>query len=262
MLAVQQSSAQASISLQAAIDTAFKNNLSIRNERLNADYLKAITNTAWTIPQTNIAFEYGQINSYYKDNRIVVSQSIKFPTVYARQKEVYTEEWKAGLLKVDVRQRELKTRISQVYYELIYLHEKQNLLRHSDSIYTGFLDKAQQRSRVGESNVLEKTTAETQRGQIAQQLKQLQQDSAIVQLQFKILLNSTTDFVPQQDSLKMSAKVLVDTSLLTQHPILKQLEQQQQATVAKVKFEKSKLLPDLIAGYNNMSMKGTGADDD
>ncbi len=43
--------------------------------------------------------------------------------------------------------------------------------------------------------------------------------------------------------------------------ILKKLEQQKSIELAKLKAEKSKLLPTFSIGYNNSSMFGTGADD-
>ena len=252
--------AQTPITLQAAIDTALKNNLSLRSENLNAEYLQKITGTAWTIPQTNVSFGYGQINSNYADNQVIVSQNIKFPTVYTRQKELFEEEWKSGMLNVSVREAELKKRVTHVYYELVFLQQKQKLLQHSDSIYAAFVEKAELRFEKGESNILEKTTAETQRGQITQQLKQLQQDIAIAQLQLKVLLNTATDFIPSQENVKMQLVSLPDTSFLYNYAYIKFLQQQRQVSEARLKLEKSKLSPDLFASYNNMTMRGNGAD--
>src|SRR6266542_4025779 len=248
------------ITVQAAIDTALKNNLLLRNEKLNAEYLQKITGTAWNIPQTNVSFNYGQINSYYRDNQFSISQTIKFPTVYARQRSFYEEEWRSGIFNVSVKETELKKRVTQIYYELIYLQQKQKLLQHSDSIYANFLEKAELRFEKGETNILEKTTAETQRGQVSQQLKQLQQDFAITQLQLRSLLNTTTDFIPQQENSKLQLNALPDTSYLNNYAYIKFLQQQHQVSEARLKLEKSKMLPDLFAAYNNMTMRGNGAD--
>ena len=253
--------AQMPIELQAAIDTALKNNLSLRNEKLNAEYLKALQKTAWNIPQTGVSAEYGQFNSIYNDNRFVISQAIKFPTVYTRQKQLYTEEWKAGVLGADIRERDIKTEVTNTFYELIYLQKKKQLLQHSDTIYADFLEKASLRFKTGETNILEKTTAETQRGQIARQLNELQQDLKVTQLHLQLLLNSTTEFFPKQDSFKLQLKAIPDTSLLIQHPYIQQLAQQQEINSARLKLERSKLAPDLIAAYNNTTIKGIGADD-
>lgn len=253
--------AQTPISLQAAIDTAFKNNLSFKNEKLNAEYYKKLRGSGVDIPQTTVTGDYGQINSFYKDTKFGVSQGIKFPTVYEKQKSVLNEEWKSSILNVAVKQNDLKKNVSKVFYELIYLQEKQKLLQHIDSVYVLFLKNAELRFSKGESNVLEKTTAEAQRGQVNQQLKQLEQDYSIVQLQLKLLLNSNNDFVPTEKSKKMEVVSLADTSIINQHPLITQLKQQEQIGVSKFKLERSRLLPDLFISYSNMSIRGFGADE-
>jgi heavy metal efflux system protein len=252
--------AQQGITLQAALDTAIKNNLSLRSDRLSADYLQKIKGTAYSIPQTNATFDYGQINSAYSDNKFGLAQSMKFPTVYARQKTVYDEEWKNGRLNVAIKENELKKQVSGAYYEMLYLQQKKKLLEHTDSLFESFLKTAELRLKVGETNILEKTTAETQRGQITIQLQELKEDFNIQQSKFKWLLNTTVDFVPSENNYRMGIVSVADTSALQQHPYIKQLQQQEQITLAKVQLEKSKLLPDLLLGYNTMTIKGTGAD--
>jgi cobalt-zinc-cadmium resistance protein CzcA len=256
----QQSSAQTKISLSAALDTAVKNNLLIRSEKLNAEYLEKTKGIAWDIPKTDIAFEYGQLNSIYTDNRFSVSQSIKFPTVYSNQKSVLNQEWKSGLLNLKLKEKQLKTEVEKVFYELLYMQQKQKLLLHTDSIFSEFLKNATLRFTKGEANILEKTTAETQRGQINQQLLQLQQDYEVVKLKFRFLLNSVTDFIPGESELKINTPVIADTSVIENTYELQLLKQQEQTGLSKLRLEKSKLLPDIFASYNNGTIKGYGSD--
>lgn len=260
-LCVNNAIAQTPISLQAAVDTALKNNLSLRNEKLNADYLQKIKGTAWDIPQTNVMGDYGQINSSYNDNKFTISQSIKFPTVYAQRHSLFDEEWKSGMLNIAVKENELKKQVTQVYYDLLYLQQKQKLLQHIDSIFATFLQNAELRFSKGESNILEKITAETQRGQVSQQLTQLRQDYSILQLQFKLLLNTTTDFIPAENNFKLTFSVFTDTAIIERHPYIKHLQQDNLISSEKISLERSKLLPDLFISYNTMSIQGFGADE-
>src|SRR5215213_1960239 len=192
---------QHGITLQAAVDTALKNNLEITGQRLNASYLRKLTESGTIIPKTNAAVEYGNINSAYSDTRFGVNQTINFPQVYKAQKSLLNEEYKAGVINVDVKSREIKRRVTEIFYELLYLDEKRNILLQSDSLYAEFLRKATLRFQKGETNILEKTTAETQRGQIALQLQQLEQDRSVLKVQLKFLLQSDTDFVPYANDL-------------------------------------------------------------
>lgn len=252
--------AQTFINLNAAIDTAFKNNLNIKNEKLRSDYQKKLIKTSASIPQAAVFGEYGQINSIYSDNRIGITQSFNFPTVYANQKNLLNEEWKTSVLSISLKEADTKKIVRQVFYTYLYLKAKEQLLLKNDSIYASFLEKANLRFSKGESNVLEKTTAETQRGNITIQLKQLQQDLDLTLLQFRLVLNTSTLFIPAEKDPKLQLNLSIDSTLIAQHPSLKIIEQQKKISLINQKLERSRLLPDLNLGYYNMTMKGSGAD--
>jgi cobalt-zinc-cadmium resistance protein CzcA len=256
----QLSFAQTPITLQTAIDTALKNNLTVKNEKLNAAYQKMLKAAAVDIPQTNLTSEYGQFNSFYKDTKFGISQGISFPAVYAKQKLLQDEYYKSSLLNVALKEAELKKQVSEIFYLLIYLQQKQKILLQNDSVYASFLEKANLRFSKGESNVLEKTTAETQRGQIAIQLTQLKSSIEIFQLQFQLLLNTTTIFIPSSENLKLIFAASLDSSLVSNHPKINILQQQKNISLANRQLEKFKLLPNLNLGYSNQSIQGTGND--
>ncbi|HSC53286.1 MAG TPA: CusA/CzcA family heavy metal efflux RND transporter [Phnomibacter sp.] len=260
LLPLSNTNAQTTISLQAAIDTALKNNLSVKNERLRANYQQKLIDAGKIIHPTNVLTDFGQINSNYLDFKIGVAQTISFPKVYSSQKNLLTEEWKSSVLTVGMREALLKKQVTESYFTLVYLQEKKKLLQKNDSLFAEFLSKASLRFSKGESNILEKTTAENQRGQIALQLSQLQQDMDLAQLQFQLLLNSPIAFVPIEKSPALNIEQQVDTSVLAVHPAMQYYKQQQQIAAAVTQVERSKLQPDLTVGYNIMSMKGMGAD--
>ncbi|MGZ3862141.1 MAG: CusA/CzcA family heavy metal efflux RND transporter [Bacteroidia bacterium] len=257
---VSLTNAQNTIGIQAAIDTALKNNMSVKNERLKAQYQQKLIKSAASVPQTNVIGEYGQINSSYADNRFGVAQSFNFPSVYANQKSLFNEEWKTAVLNTALKESDLRKMVREVFYVFLYLKEKEKLLLRNDSVYEAFLKKAELRFSSGESNVLEKATVETQRGNIAMQLKRLVQDLSITQMQFNLLLNSGQAFIPYEASPKLAPALIADSSLINQHPSLKIMEEQKRIAYLNRKLEKSKLLPDLQVGYYNMTMKGYGAD--
>jgi len=255
----QNANAQLPINLQSAIDTALKNNLIVKNEKLNAEYQNKLK-AGLDIPQTNLTGEYGQINSFYNDTKFGISQSISFPTVYAKQKSLQNETYKSSVLNIAVKEAELKKQVSEVFYLLIYFEQKKKILLQNDSVYASFLEKATLRFDKGETNVLEKTTAETQRGQIAIQLSQLNNDIEIMQLQFQLLLNTTTAFLPSNEKPKLVFNTMIDTATVNNHPRLKVLQQQKQISLVNTQLQKSKLFPELHIGYYNQSIQGTGND--
>ncbi len=260
MFTFNNANAQLPINLQSAIDTALKNNLTVKNEVLNAEFQKKLKSSAFDIPQTNFTGEYGQINSFYNDTKFGVSQSISFPSVYGKQKSLLNETYKNGLLNLAAKEAEVKRQVCEVFYLLIYFSEKEKVLLNSDSVFASFLEKANLRFIKGETNVLEKATAETQRGQIAIQLNQLRSDMEIMQLQFQLLLNTQTAYTPSTENPKIIYTGIIDTLGISNHPQLMVLQQQIQISLANTRLQKSKLFPDLSFGYNNQSIRGTGAD--
>lgn len=252
------------ISLEAAIDTALHNNLSIKSEKLIAEYKQKWQKTATDIQPTNISLEYGQFNSIYHDNRVGISQTIQFPTVYARQKDVFSQEWKASLLNVSLKENELKKQVRLTFLEMISLREKKQLLQNSDSILQLLEQKQKLRFDKGETDLIEKTSTEIQRGQIALQLSQLENDFGALQWQLKWLLNSNLNFIPDNKTVFFPSQLAItwaDTSSLMQNYSLQNRRQQLQINHAQYRLEKAKLSPNLTLGYSNTSIKGIGSDD-
>ena len=252
--------AQQKISLDDAVKMALLNNRQLKNEQLKSDYSKALIKTSANIPKTNTIAEYGQINSAYNDSKFGISQTIAFPTVYKKQKQLLTEEYNAALLGVSLKEYEIKKAVTQSFYHFIYLQEKQKLLQQSDSLYSNFYQKASLRLQKGESNILEKTTAETQKANISIQLIQVQQAIELTILEMQFLLNTTEKIEPDLAVFKMPNVMIADSTSISDHPLLKIIEQQKIMAVSQTAVERSRLLPDLSLDYFNNSFTGTGAD--
>ncbi len=252
--------AQSIITLKEATDIALENNLSLKSEKLKSEYSKAMVNSGVMIPATNISAEFGQINSVYTDVRAGISQTVDFPKVYTANKNLLTEQYKGSVLNTGVKEAQLRKLVAISYYNLLYLLQKKTLLKHNDDIFAEFKAKADERFKVGESNILEKTTAENQRGQILIQLNQLEKDLKIAQLQFQLLLNTEIEYQPDEKDRTLIEENMLNNASIENHPFLQYIKQRKEISAAETEVEKSKLLPALTIGYNIMGMKGNGAD--
>lgn len=252
--------AQVPLSLQAAIDTALKNNAGIKNQQLNTELQKQLMSTATALPQTGLIAEYGQINSVYADNRFGITQSFSFPAVYAAQKNVLREEWKSALLKKELNELELKKSVSRLYYSLISMKAREELLMKADSLYKEFYIKSDARYKKGETDVLELSAAKSQQAAIHMQLLYLQMDIKQYLYDFNLLLNAKNVYTVENAAVKMEWNGNFSQSAGINHPSLLFLEQQKNRFVAEQRLEKRKLLPELNLGYYNMTMRGNGAD--
>ena len=250
-----------SISLDAAIDSAMKNNLSLRNQNLLSEFKKKLIASGINIPLTALSGEIGQINSVYTDTKIGLSQSFNFPTVYGNQKAVLKSEWLTAGITYSISKAEMKKRVTDVFYEILLSREKEKILKGGDSLYQEFIKKAELRFTKGESNILEKTSAQIQQGQVQLQLKQVQNDLELSKLKMQLLLNSKQNYEPVSLQLKADMGDLLGVKGSENALWIKLFEQELQTSRLHVQLEKSRFLPDLNIGYINQSIRGIGADD-
>jgi cobalt-zinc-cadmium resistance protein CzcA len=250
--------AQKKITINEAYDIAEKNNLSVKNKELLQEYQKSLVNTAFDPGNTSLTTEMGQINSSYFDTKISLVQSFSFPTVYKRQKQLLNASWYLAAQSVNVSKLETKRFVAEVFYFILIMKEKEKMLMQADSIFTEFVRKANIRFEKGESNVLEKTTAESQKGDIQMQLMSLKADLSVAQLQFQLLLNTTEKLEPLSEDYRIIPKLNLNS--FNSHPNLIYMQKQVDLANGTVKFEKAKFLPDITAGYFNQSIQGVGAD--
>jgi cobalt-zinc-cadmium resistance protein CzcA len=246
------------ISLNAAIDTALKNNTGLKNEQLNAEYAQKLKAAAWDIPATEISGEYGQINSALTDTKFGIAQTISFPTVYSKQKVLQNANYESSLLAITLQEAELKKAIRTTYFEIISLWQKQDLLLETDSMYQQFLEKVTLQFDAGENTLLEKITAENMLGQIRLQLSEIATELEIAIIRFQYLLNSNNTLLPE----KSENKLLVEENSgnINASPELLLLQQEIQTATVNTALQKVKLLPTLTLGYSNQSIQGNGAD--
>ncbi|MBB1285810.1 CusA/CzcA family heavy metal efflux RND transporter [Flavisolibacter sp. BT320] len=256
LLAAANGKAQAPITLQAALDTALSRNYSLQAAQLRTLAAQKAEGTAVDLPATNGTFEYGNFNSAYADTRLGISQSFSFPVVYRRQRQLLQAQTNALKLDEAAIRWQLRKEVTALYYQVLLLRERRSLLLRSDSLFQSFLERQDRRFAVGDINVLEKTTAETQRMQIAAQLQWLEADLETAQTQFSILVNTGTVLTPVGDSAKAILTVLPDVSLLVNHPSLRALKQEQEVAGRNIAVQKSGLLPQVSIGYFNQSLRG------
>ena len=253
--------AQTQISLESAYEKAFQNNLNLKNGQLRIDYQDKIKKSYAVVDPLNISGEFGQISSVYNDTKFSINQTFRLPGFYQSHKQVLLEEWKNSMLNLNVQKWQLKREIALVYNELNYQNEKEKLLLRTDSIYTNYYQRAELRLKKGESNILEKTTAENYRSQAEIQLENLKKDRQVSLYQFNYLLNDKTLYSNENSDFYQLSLPNQDLNYAGNPVVLKQLEQQKNIELAKLKVEKSKLLPTFNIAYNNSSMYGNGADD-
>jgi len=245
------------INLHEAIQMALDSNLNVRSSAYSVEVQKALKGASWDLGKTNIDMQYGQFNSYTKDNSFTLSQSFAFPSVYINQNKLVNANVKSSEWQMKTSQLETATQVKQVYWQLAYLYSKQKLLAYQDSLFSGFSRATELRAKIGETNKLEMITARSQSMEIKNQLQQLVADKAILNRQLQTLMNVKMALHPADTVLqRIDFAPIADSSALSANPSVGYINQQVQVSHLEKQLEISRALPDFSIGYFSQTMKG------
>ena len=248
--------AQSALTLNQAVDTMFAHNPQMEIARLRILEARKMEKTALALPGTDLSFEYGGVNSYYTDTKLGLSQGFAFPFVYKTQRRLQESlTTHAQLSESDIKTA-LRKELSFLYYTVLLLEQKKELLMQADTLYASFLKRQEERFKAGDINILEKTAAETQRMQIGNQLQILATSIQLTLTQFNTLLNAGATYRPAAVGARASLVTIPDTSAISNRPAIRMSLQQQEIADREVAVQKSKLLPQFTIGYINQSFRG------
>jgi len=254
---LSQAQKQKTINLHEAIQMALDSNLNVRSSAYSVEVQKALKGASWDLGKTNVDMQYGQFNSYTKDNSFTLSQSFAFPSVYINQHKLANANVKSSEWQMKTSQLETATMVKQVYWQLAYLYSKQKLLAYQDSLFSGFSRAAELRAKIGETNKLEMITARSQSMEIKNQLQQLVADKAILNRQLQTLLNVRMALHPADTVLRhIDFTPIADSSAISANPSVSYINQQVQVSHLEKQLEVSRALPDFSIGYFSQTMKG------
>ncbi len=242
-----------SISLNEALEMSNKNNLAVRSSELMAEYYAKRKDTYLNLPQTGLSAEAGHINGQQFDTKFGLTQAMEFPTVYGKQKKLLEQEWNTAILNQSLEKAALHKTIAQVFYRILVLRAKQKILEVADVQYTEFLNKSKLKFEMGDANILEKTSAEIQRENIAIQLKQLVNEIEIAKIQLQLFLNSNISYEPIAANIIFDMTNDIIVANQNNHPIIRLAAQEIEQSKAVTELEKSKLMPGFSLGYFNQS---------
>jgi len=245
------------IDIKQAIQIALDSNLAVQSSVYSVAVQNALKGATWDIPKTAIDGEYGQINSYTKDNSFTVSQSFAFPTVYISQNNLAKANVTSSEWQLKASQLEIATQVKQVYWQLAYLHSKLKSLVYQDSLYSGFLRAAELRAETGETNRLEMITARSQSLEVKNQLQQVIADLSIYNQKLQTLLNVETTLIPIDTVLhRIDYYPVADSLVVRENPSISFMKQQVEVSRLEKNVEKNRMMPDLNIGYFTQTIQG------
>ncbi|MBK8920695.1 MAG: CusA/CzcA family heavy metal efflux RND transporter [Saprospirales bacterium] len=254
--------AQTALTLDEAVARAKSDNLQIKAGTYQIQLQQTLRGAAYDLPKTNFSAQLGQYNSNRFDQGFGIIQEIPNPRNRRAGLAYADANTRAAELSLTVSTNDLANEVHSAWYELAYLSEKRRLLQSQDTLLAGFVKAADARVRTGETNSLEKATAEAQLGEVRNQLAQVISDIQIAQVQLQTLLNAAQPVGIPADT-RLGKRTLPDFATgVTDNPSLAWFRQQVALSQASTGVEKARLAPDFSIGYLNQSLNSVEPDAD
>lgn len=247
---------QQKLSIDELLKKAGDNNLGLQSSKKQVAYWQQLQTAVFDPPKTQIGGEYGNINSMKTDTRFFITQGFGLPVVYNTRRQLYNAHEQLQQKFTDWKKTEIEREVRLTFYGLVDILERQKLLNELDTVYSRFAQAAALRLNTGESNILEKTTADAQWQQLQLQMQYIASDISIFQERLQVLLNTQEIILPQYSSPKMTLPALPDTNAVSLHPQVAFTAMEEKVASAGTAVEKAKLSPDFSVGYNNQSLTG------
>ena len=246
----------ARFTLQQMMETGKIRHLSLKAQQKQVDFWEQMKRSAFDPGRTQLDMEYGNVNSAQTDTRFGITQGFSLPVVYRRQAKWFEANRVAESSQVLLKEKDLKRDIGFGYASLVDMMERRKLLMDLDTIFSGFYSRAAIRLEAGETNLLEKTSAEAQLQQLRLQLVQLEADMVTTQQLMRFLLDTGAYVLPVYSSPQLAFNAFPDSSQLIAHPSLVWHRNLIEIAQRNADLEKNQLLPSFYLGYANQSFKG------
>ena len=237
------------LSLEEAIEIALQNNAGLKASSLAIERSQELTNGAYDIDKTNIYFGFDQNNIAANDKPLGIlgiQQAIKLPSVYKMQKQLRESEVKVQEQRLKIAERLLEKEITTIYTTIQFWETTQGHYQYMDSLYLQFATAATRRYELGETNYLEKLTADTKQKEMALQIDQCTDNITASYSNLASWLQteepftiSTASFVP----------LVIKESAIENHPSLQLYQAATDVSLNTIELEKKQSLPDINLEY-------------
>ncbi|WP_026954570.1 CusA/CzcA family heavy metal efflux RND transporter [Algoriphagus vanfongensis] len=231
------------LSLDSALSLARSQNLDLQAEKLASESAEAYSKSGWELDKTNVYYAEDQNdiaeNGFY-NRKWGIQQRFDFPSLYGAKNKLYQARAEKSYAQLAMKQLTVEKAVSLHYVEAIYWKESERNYIFLDSLYGEFSRAANRKFELGESNLLEKLTADSKQKELALQRNEAAQKLAAAKAQLKSLLRLEGDLL-----LPDSFPDLQVPETVASHPGLQWYAAGIEEATYEVQSEKRSMLPDI-----------------
>ena len=228
---------------------ALSNNSGLRASKLKVDESKALIGSAFSFDKTDLYYHYDQNNIAINNKPLEVfgvQQNFLFPTVYFAEKGVNKANYLTESSAFERKKRILEQELASNYHGLQYARHKEKTYSELNDLYERFSYSAQRRFELGESNYLEKITAQAKQKELQTLYKKAIEDA---NLAYQELIKTVQpDSILLVRTIPMEKLQIMDVNL-ENNAGMSFFENRTKMFQAKSTLEQQYLLPDLNFNY-------------
>jgi len=212
---------------------------------------KSLIDATRQINKTDFFYEYDRNNVTENGEALHVlgiGHSFKMPSVHASKKEAQIEQMNIRKSNLALYQYTLKGQVTAIYNQIAYQQMLMNIYLEIDSIYNNFLETANKKFVLGESNALEKITAQQKKDEMNLLMKEAIWNIENAYYRLGQILQINTSFNIAADDY---TKLPLTAQELESHPLLQYHKSVIQGSVKNAEANNKERLPEINASLFN-----------
>lgn len=237
--------AQTTLTLQQAIDSVLKRDPSVQAASLQMVQSQQLQKSSVNLANPEVLAE-SPTGEFYT---IGINQSFDFPGTYVRQSQYQREQTKLAGFAKTISSLEVKFQVARIYLNAQYQFALVQLLTKQDSLYKEISDAADRQYTSGKLDLVQKTFANVQYGELHLKIHSAQSDYDASLQQLAMLTGITIAF--QVETLAPNLKKEKQNFSLAANPYSSYSLQQEIVSKRLWQVERNKALPGFTIGYLN-----------
>lgn len=245
--------AQQPMSEAQAVSDALANSHRLRAATMDVRQQRQLMGSAVNLPNPEFFWE-SPTGLFYTGS---ITQSVEFPTVYVRQHQLQRQRAAVAGAEKKVTENDLRLQVRMLYLTAQLADARVRQYRLQDSLYEGISRSARRQFEAGQIDYLQQLFAETQYGEVHNQLLGAQARLASAGRQLQYLTGTEESVIVDPLAAKPLPVLPGDTVFTASAPDVQLTLGQSMLSEKEIRLERSKALPGLAFGYFNQGDRDT-----
>jgi len=237
-------------SIDEAISIALKNNQKIKASALSSKEKEALIASAFNLEKTSLYYSFDENNLAPNNAALRVwglQQNFLFPTTYGAQRKLKKEDFHEAQLQYEWETKSLAAAVTAAYLQVVYWQKIAAVSSYLDSLYQISARSSAKSFEYGETNYLDKISAESKARNTLLGKEQALADLEKARLGLQKLLQADSSIRVPQQNFPLLAVQLGDS--LNSNISLALAEQKEKLQEQEISLARNQLLPDLSVEY-------------